>query len=160
MKASHVFDEGLSPERKVRTRWRKWTNRWAEIYWINSDLPCTYTNNKCCRKNSESRKKVRRICLVVGTSQKELANECFICIDVHHLNLDTDDLVADLQFRQRLESTVRGMKQLVTFLSAQLSTAKSLHQEEIRVADECGQVKEALTSKIKEIETSEAPSVT
>jgi hypothetical protein len=105
----------------------------------------------------ESSKKVRRIfhlkMVVVPLA------DVFVCIDVHRLNLDTDDLVADLQFRQRLESTVKGMKQLLTFLRAQLSTAKSLHQEEMQISDECGQVKEALTSRIKEVETSEAPSV-
>ncbi|KAI8343355.1 centromere protein Cenp-K [Chlamydoabsidia padenii] len=79
--------------------------------------------------------------------------------EVHLLNPDNGDLLADLQFRQRLQTLVKEMGQLVNFLKAELNEARSLYQQEVRVVDECAQVKAALTSKIHEVETSNGPSV-
>ncbi|CAO3586694.1 unnamed protein product [Absidia cylindrospora] len=63
-----------------------------------------------------------------------------------------NEIIPDLQFKERLQRSVEEMTQLVSFLKEQVKDAKAAYQREVSIGDETQQVQEVITGKITELE--------
>ncbi|KAI8082935.1 centromere protein Cenp-K [Halteromyces radiatus] len=78
---------------------------------------------------------------------------------VNMVNFESGKVIPELRFRQRLMTSIKEMKQLLTFLREQVTEAKALYQQEDRGLEESQQLQDALTAKLTEIETFGAPTL-